>query len=63
MGKKNQYKQWALSFLYDLSVGGQFAVSVAYKPQSRCAALQMTDRYIIMCLLIGTVAFIYQVCP
>lgn len=54
--------QWSLSFLYDLSVGGQFIVSMRHRPLRRCAPLELTDQYIVLCLLIGALALIYEVC-
>ncbi len=52
---------WNLGFLYDLSVGGQFVVTMDYTPIARCSPLRLRDRYVIMCLLIGTLSLIYQV--
>lgn len=53
--------QWSLSFLYDLSVGGSFTVSMRHRLLRRCAPLELTDQYIVLCILIGVLAFIYEV--
>ena len=53
--------QWSLSFLYDLSVGGQFTVSMRHRPLRRCTPLELADQYIVLCILIGVLAFVYEV--
>ena len=48
-------------FKYDLSIGGQFLVTITYNPRQHCTPLSFGDRYIIMCTVVGVLAAIYQV--
>lgn len=41
-------------------MGGQFTVSMRHRPLRRCTPLELADQYIVLCILIGVLAFVYE---